>query len=47
MASTLFPTHRRAAARAAVVVASASLLPYTLLLTIGSLPLPTGRNCTG
>jgi hypothetical protein len=47
MASTFFTTHRPAAARPAVAVGSASLLPHTLLLTIGSLPLPTTHNRNG
>jgi hypothetical protein len=47
MGSTLSTMHRPAVARAAAVVASASLPLHTLLLTIGSLPLPTRHNCTG
>jgi hypothetical protein len=47
MAFASFPTRRSIAAPLAGVVTAASLLPLTLLLTIGSLPLPTRHNCTG
>jgi len=47
MSSALFTTRRSAAAPLAAVVSCVSLLPITLLLTIGSLPLPTRHNCTG